>query len=69
MRRVAVSETVAPTTKPSDGGIDAFVHHHDIALAVGRDVPTDDARLRGLPTASLRRLASSDVPNGYVTCG
>ena len=53
---MAVSETVAPTTKPSDGGIDAFVHHHDIALAVGRDVPTDDARLRwladGIPQAT-----------------
>ena len=56
LRRVAVSEAVAPTTKPSDGGIDAFVHHHDIALAVGRDVPTDDARLRwladGIPQAT-----------------
>ena len=69
LRRVAVSETVAPTTKPSDGGIDAFVHHHDIALAVGRDVPTDDARLRWLADGIPKRPASSDVPNGYVTCG
>ncbi len=56
LRRVAVSETVAPTTKSSDGGIDAFVHHHDIALAVGREVPTDEARLRwladGIPQAT-----------------
>ncbi|MEM8708485.1 MAG: maleylpyruvate isomerase family mycothiol-dependent enzyme [Actinomycetota bacterium] len=56
LRRVARSDAIAPTTKPSDGAIDAFVHHHDIALAVGRSVPTDEGRLRwladGVPQAT-----------------
>lgn len=67
MRRVAKHDGVAPTTKPSDGAIDAFVHHHDIALAVGREVPTDDARLRwladGLPQAA-RPIGSTQRTEG-----
>lgn len=67
MRRVAKHDGVAPTTKPSDGAIDAFVHHHDIALALGRDVPYDDARLRwladGLPQAA-RPIGSSKRVEG-----
>ena len=56
LEQLADSSAVAPTTMRSDGAIDAFVHHHDIALPLGRDVPSDPARLRwmadGLPQSN-----------------
>ena len=43
---VAASSHNPPTTKRVDLAIDVFVHHHDVAIPLGRPVPTDDARLR-----------------------
>ncbi len=43
---VAASSHNPPATKRVDLAIDVFVHHHDIAIPLGRSVPTDDARLR-----------------------
>ena len=45
---VAGSSRNPPTTKRVDLAIDALVHHHDIAIPLGRTVPTDAARLRWL---------------------
>ena len=45
---VAGSSHNPPTTKRVDLAIDALVHHHDVAIPLGRTVPTDDARLRWL---------------------
>ena len=45
---VAGSTRNPPTTKRVDLAIDALVHHHDIAIPLGRTVPTDAARLRWL---------------------
>ena len=45
---VAASSRIPPTTKRVDLAIDALVHHHDVAIPLGRTVPTDDARLRWL---------------------
>lgn len=45
---VAGTGDIPPTTKRVDLAIDAFVHHHDIALALDRAVPSDPARLRWL---------------------
>ena len=46
--QVAGTGDIPLTTKRVDLAIDAFVHHHDIALALDRPVPTDPARLRWL---------------------
>jgi uncharacterized protein (TIGR03083 family) len=43
---VARSSHNPPTTKRVDLAIDTAVHHHDVAIPLGRTVPTDDARLR-----------------------
>ena len=81
LEQLAQSATVAPTTMRSDGAIDAFVHHHDIAIPLGRDVPSDPARLRwmadGLPQSSRfigaarrvegLRLIASDIDWHYGT--
>ncbi|MEM9464372.1 MAG: maleylpyruvate isomerase family mycothiol-dependent enzyme [Actinomycetota bacterium] len=65
LERVASSARIPPTTMRSDGAIDVFVHHHDIALPLGRDVPTDPARLRwmadGLPQANRAIGAAAKV--------
>lgn len=81
LERFAGTAAVAPTTMRSDGAIDAFVHHHDIALVLDREVPTDPARLRwmadGLPQASRfigaarqvegLRLIATDIDWHYGT--
>lgn len=46
--RFAATTTTPPGIKMTDQAVDAFVHHHDIAIPLGREVPTDDARLRWL---------------------
>lgn len=43
---VATSAAVPIATRPVDVALDTFVHHHDICLPLGRDVPTDPERLR-----------------------
>lgn len=45
---VASSAAVPPASKRVDLALDAFVHHHDIALALDRTVPADAGRLRWL---------------------
>lgn len=45
---VAGSAAKPPVVTHVDQGIDAFVHHHDIAGPLERTVPTDPARLRWL---------------------
>ncbi|MEM9520757.1 MAG: maleylpyruvate isomerase family mycothiol-dependent enzyme [Actinomycetota bacterium] len=81
LEQVADSARIPPTTQRSDGAIDVFVHHHDIALTLGRTVPTDPARLRwladGLPQASRAigsakmvadlRLIATDIDWHYGT--
>lgn len=67
LERVAASDRIPPTTMRSDGAIDVFVHHHDIALALGRDVPSEPGRLRwmadGLPQAN-RAIGSAKLVEG-----
>ncbi len=43
---VASSANIPPTTKKVEIALDAFVHHHDIAVPIGKDVPSDPERLR-----------------------
>ncbi len=43
---VAHSAKVPPSVKQVDQAIDVFVHHHDIAVPLGRPVPSDPGRLR-----------------------
>jgi len=45
-RDVATSAKIPPTTKKVEIALDAFVHHHDIALPIGKSVPSDPERLR-----------------------
>ena len=67
LEKVVASDRIAPTTQRSDGAIDCFVHHHDIAIPLGRTVPTDPARLRwladGLPQAH-RAIGSARMTEG-----
>ncbi len=42
----ANSARVPPSIKRVDQAIDAFVHHHDIAVPLARPVPSDPGRLR-----------------------
>ena len=69
LRRVAVSEAVAPTTKPSEGGsTPSSITTTSPWPWAGMCRPMTPGSA-GLPTASLKRPDSSDVPNGCVTCG
>ncbi|MEQ8843210.1 MAG: maleylpyruvate isomerase family mycothiol-dependent enzyme [Acidimicrobiales bacterium] len=43
---VATSTKIPPTTRKVDTALDVFVHHHDISVPLGRDVPSDRGRLR-----------------------
>ncbi len=43
---VATSAKIPPTTKKVEIALDVFVHHHDILLPLGRNVPSDPDRLR-----------------------
>ena len=45
---VAHSSRIPPTLKTVGQAVDVFVHHHDVALTLGRSVPSDPARLRWL---------------------
>ena len=67
LEQLASSDRIPPTTMRSDGAIDVFVHHHDIALPLGRSVPADPARLRwmadGLPQAN-RAIGSAKLVEG-----
>ena len=81
LEALAASDRIPPTTTRADGAIDAFVHHHDIALPLGRTVPSDPARLRwmadGVPQANRAigsarkveglRLIATDIDWHYGT--
>lgn len=81
LEQLAASSRIAPTTIRSDSAIDFFVHHHDIAIPLGREVPNDPARLRwmadGLPQAHRAigakarveglRLIATDIDWHYGT--
>ncbi len=45
-RDVAGSHRIPPMLQPVWQVMDSFVHHHDVALPLGRSVPSDPARLR-----------------------
>lgn len=67
LEQLSTSSRIPPTTMRSDGAIDVFVHHHDIALPLGREVPADPARLRwmadGLPQAN-RAIGAAGMVEG-----
>ena len=58
----APSSKIPPTTKRVDLGLDVFVHHHDVAIPLGREVPTDPQRLRWLADGMV--AASSPILSG-----
>lgn len=71
--RMAVSSDVATSTRTIPGAttvgaaLEAFVHRHDIALALGRPVETDPERLRWLAdgvVAMERPLGSGERVKG-----
>lgn len=78
---VATSAWIPPTTKKVEIAFDAFVHHHDIALPLGRDVPSDPERLRWMadgmvaaqkpigsgPRVKGLRLIATDIDWHYGT--
>ena len=78
---VARSSKIPPTIKRVAQAIDVFVHHHDIALPLGRSVPSDPDRLRwmadglvgtGTPIGSAARvdglrLIATDIDWHYGT--
>ena len=78
---VARSSKIPPTLKRVAQAIDVFVHHHDIALPLGRSVPLDPVRLRwmadglvgtGKPIGGAARveglrLIASDIDWHYGT--
>ncbi|GJM36874.1 MAG: hypothetical protein DHS20C19_02410 [Acidimicrobiales bacterium] len=35
-----------PAARPAQSALDCFVHHHDVLLPLGREVPSDPGRLR-----------------------
>lgn len=35
-----------PAARPAQSALDVFVHHHDVLAPLGREVPSDPARLR-----------------------
>ncbi len=47
-RTFVPSSKVPPMTRRVDLGLDVFVHHHDIAIPLGREAVTDPERLRWL---------------------
>jgi uncharacterized protein (TIGR03083 family) len=81
VRTFAATAKIAPTARRVDMALDAFVHHHDIALPLGRTVPSDPARLRWLadgmvatgrpilagPRVEGLRLVSTDIDWHYGT--
>ncbi len=72
---------IPPTTKKVEVAMDAYVHHHDIALPLDRTVPSDPARLRWMadgmvgagkpnlsgPRVSGLRLIATDIDWHYGT--
>ncbi len=62
----ASSSKIPPTTRRVDLGIDVFVHHHDIAIPLDREVATDPQRLRwladGMVSAKNSILSGSGRP-------
>ncbi len=78
---VATSAKVLPTAKTVDVALDCFVHHHDIAVPLGRDVPIDAERLRWMadgmvaakkpigsgPRVEGLRLIATDIEWHYGT--
>ena len=64
---VAETAKTPPVSKRVDLAIDTFVHHHDIAGPLGRDVPGDPARLRWLADGMVganRQLGSARRTKG-----
>ena len=78
---VATSAKIPPTTKKVEVAFDAFVHHHDIAVPLGREVPSDPERLRWMadgmvaarnpigsgPRVQGLRLIATDIDWHYGT--
>ena len=78
---VATSAKIPPTTKKVEITLDAFVHHHDIALPIGRVVTSDPERLRWMadgmvaaqrpilsgPRVKGLRLIATDIDWHYGT--
>lgn len=65
--RFATSADIPPTTKKVEMALDAFVHHHDIAIPLGKDVPSDSQRLRWMAdgmVAARRPLDSGGAVKG-----
>ena len=64
---VATSTKVPPMTKTVEIALDAFVHHHDIAVPLGRVVPSDPERLRWMADglgAAQKPIGSSQRVRG-----
>ncbi len=50
---VRTSARIPPTTNKAEVAMDAFVHHHDICVPLGRVVASDPARLRWMADAMV----------------
>lgn len=75
------SARIPPTTKRVEVAMDAYVHHHDICVPIGKDVPSDPARLRWMadgmvaakqqigsgPRVQGLRLIATDIDWHYGT--
>lgn len=59
---VAASTSIPPLTKRVEQALDCFVHHHDIAIPLERDVPVDAARLRWMADGLV--AAGSPIRSG-----
>ena len=78
---VRTSARIPPTTRKVEVAMDSFVHHHDICVPLGKDVPSDPARLRWMadgmvatkqqigsgPRVKGLRLIATDIDWHYGT--
>ena len=66
---VKTSARIPPTTKTVEVAFDSFVHHHDICVPIGKDVPSDPERLRWMAdgmVAAKQQIGSG--PAGRRVC-
>ncbi len=50
---VAASDRIPPATTIANSALDVYVHHHDVAIPLGRDVVSDPGRLRWMADAMV----------------
>jgi len=66
-KEMAASAKIPLTTKKVEIALDSFVHHHDIGLPIGKDVPSDPERLRWMAdgmVAAMKPIGSGPRVKG-----